>query len=358
MNAEYFFIAPYLLILRHCGLTQNHDVAGLGHLNWPGYVRLLIHSMKIAVDAMGGDFAPEAIVEGVARTLKAGLPQGITLVLIGQEMIIRTCLAKFGVANEPGIDVVHADDVIEMGEHPTRALSQKPNSSIAVGFALLKTGEIDAFCSAGNTGAMHVGALFSVKAIPGVLRPGIAGFVPQLDGGTAIMLDIGANADCKPDMLAQFGELGSIYARHTFGIDSPRVALLNIGEEEQKGSVAVQAAYQLLKENSRLNFIGNIEGKDLFMNRAEVIVVDGFTGNALFKLGESFYEVTKLLGLQHPFIDRTNYESIGGSPIIGVNGNVIIAHGISSPTAIQNMISLAIRQVKANVPTHIEQALA
>ncbi|MBO0934704.1 phosphate acyltransferase PlsX [Fibrella aquatilis] len=314
--------------------------------------------MKIAIDAMGGDFAPEAIVEGVARTIKAGLPQGVTLVLIGQELVIRGCLTKFDVADASGIEVVHADDIIEMAEHPTKALSQKPNSSIGVGFTHLKAGLVDAFCSAGNTGAMHVGALFSVKAIPGVLRPGIAGFVPQLDGGTAIMLDIGANADCKPDMLAQFGELGSIYARHTFGIESPRVALLNIGEEEQKGSVAVQAAHQLLKENKRINFVGNIEGKDLFMDRAEVIVADGFTGNALFKLGESFYEVNKLLGLHHPFIDRTNYESIGGSPIIGVNGNVIIAHGISSPAAIQNMISLAIRQVNANVPTHIEQALA
>ncbi len=312
--------------------------------------------MKIAVDAMGGDFAPEAIVEGVARTLKTGLPQGVTLVLIGQEPVIRTCLTKFGVADEAGIEVIHAGDVIDMGEHPTRALSQKPNSSIGVGFARLKAGEIDAFCSAGNTGAMHVGALFSVKAIPGVLRPGIAGFVPQLDGGTAIMLDIGANADCKPDMLAQFGELGAIYARQTLGIESPRVALLNIGEEEQKGSVVAQAAHQLLKENKRLNFIGNIEGKNLFMNHADVIVVDGFTGNALFKFGESFYEVTKRLGLHDPFIDRTNYESIGGSPILGVNGNVIIAHGISSPAAIQNMISLAIRQVRANVPAHIEQA--
>ena len=314
--------------------------------------------MKIAVDAMGGDFAPEAIVEGVARTIKAGLPEGVTLVLIGQQAIIATLLSQFGVAHEAGIEVIHAEDIIDMGEHPTRALSQKTDSSIAVGFARLKAGEIDAFCSAGNTGAMHVGALFSIKAIPGVLRPGIAGFVPQLNGGTAVMLDIGANADCKPDVLAQFGELGSIYARQTLAIESPRVALLNIGEEEQKGSVVAQAAHQLLKENQRLNFIGNIEGKDLFMNCADVIVVDGFTGNALFKLGESFYEVAKRLGLQHPFIDRTNYESIGGSPIIGVNGNVIIAHGISSPAAIQNMISLAIRQVRARVPAHIEQALA
>ena len=313
--------------------------------------------MKIAVDAMGGDFAPEAIVEGIARTVKAGLPQGVTLVLIGQEPVIRACLAKFGVADEPAIEVIHADDVIEMGEHPTRALSQKPNSSIGIGFKRLKDRQIDAFCSAGNTGAMHVGALFSVKAIAGVLRPCIAGYVPQMDGSTAVMLDIGANADCKPEMLAQFGELGSIYARHTFAIESPRVALLNIGEEEQKGSVVAQAAHQLLKENRRLNFVGNIEGKDMFMNRADVIVVDGFTGNALFKLGESFYDVAKLLGIQHPFIDRTNYESVGGSPIIGVNGNVIIAHGISSPAAIQNMISLAIQQVNANVPARIEQAL-
>ncbi|MEZ0608317.1 phosphate acyltransferase PlsX [Fibrella sp. WM1] len=314
--------------------------------------------MKIAVDAMGGDFAPDAIIEGVALAIRAGLPDQVSIVLIGQQAVIDEQLQQHGVAKHPALEVLHADDVVEMGEHPTKALSQKPNSSISVGFKLLKEKQIDAFCSAGNTGAMHVGALFSIKAIEGVIRPCIAGFVPQLNGGTAIMLDIGANADCKPEMLAQFGELGSIYAQYTFGIDQPRVALMNIGEEEQKGSLIAQAAHQLLKESRRINFVGNIEGKDMFLNRADVIVTDGFTGNALFKLGESFYNIVTERGFKDEFIDRTNYESVGGSPIIGVNGNVIIAHGISSATAIKNMLNLAIRQVEADAHRKIAQALS
>ncbi|HEX9955772.1 MAG TPA: phosphate acyltransferase PlsX [Fibrella sp.] len=312
--------------------------------------------MKIAVDALGGDFAPEAIIEGVAAAIKGGLSEEVTIVLIGPESVLTTQLEAHGLANHPAIEFVQAEDVIEMGEHPTKALSQKPDSTISVGFKLLKEGQIDAFCSAGNTGAMHVGALFSIKAIEGVIRPCIAGFVPQMDGSTAVMLDIGANADCKAEMLAQFGELGSIYARHMFEIDSPRVALMNIGEEEQKGSLAVQAAHQLLKDSPRINFIGNIEGKDMFMNCADVIVTDGFTGNALFKLGESFYEVAARRGMKDDFLDRTDYASVGGSPILGVRGNVIIAHGISSAKAIKNMLILAIRQVQADAHTKIAQA--
>ncbi len=312
--------------------------------------------MKIAVDALGGDFAPEAIIEGVADAVKVGLPEGVTIVLIGPESVLTTQLEKQHVAHHPAIELVQADEVIGMGEHPTKALSQKPNSTISVGFRLLKEQQIDAFCSAGNTGAMHVGALFSIKAIEGVIRPCIAGFVPQMDGSTAVMLDIGANADCKPEMLAQFGELGSIYARHMFNIDEPRVAMMNIGEEEQKGSLVVQAAHQLLKDSRRINFVGNIEGKDMFMNRADVIVTDGFTGNTLFKLGESFYEVATRRGFKDDFFDRTDYASVGGSPILGVKGNVIIAHGISSATAIKNMLKLAIRQVESDSHIKIAQA--
>ncbi|GAB4048560.1 phosphate acyltransferase PlsX [Spirosoma litoris] len=313
--------------------------------------------MKIAVDAMGGDFAPEAIVEGVIMAA-AELPEHVTIVLIGKQSILQTLIQKQGAEAVTNIELVNADDVIEMSEHPTKALSQKPNSSIGIGFKLLKDGQVNAFCSAGNTGAMHVGALFSIKAIEGILRPCIAGFVPQLTGGYAVMLDIGANADCKPEVLAQFGIIGSIYAQYTFGIDQPRVALMNIGSEEQKGSLVAQAAHQLLKENRRINFVGNMEGGDFFEGKADVIITDGFTGNAMFKLGESFYKVASQRGLSDEFLDKTNYESVGGSPILGVNGNVIIAHGISSPLAIKNMIGLAIRQVESNAYTKIAQALS
>ncbi len=313
--------------------------------------------MKIAVDAMGGDFAPEAIVEGVLMAA-AELPENVAIALIGKQAIIQALINKHSADAITNIELVNADDVIDMSEHPTKALSQKPNSSIGVGFKLLKEGKVQAFCSAGNTGAMHVGALFSIKAIEGVLRPCIAGFVPQLPGGYAVMLDIGANADCKPEMLAQFGEIGSIYAQCTFNIEQPRVALMNIGSEEQKGSLIAQAAHQLLKDNNRINFVGNIEGGDFFAGHADVIITDGFTGNAMFKLGESFYKVAAQRSISDEFLDKTNYESVGGSPILGVNGNVIIAHGISSPLAIKNMISLAIRQVESDAYTKIAQALS
>ena len=311
--------------------------------------------MKIAVDAMGGDLAPQAIVEGVMQATSE-LPSDARIVLIGREDAILEIFRQNNFSSS-AVDIIHADDVIEMGEHPTKALSQKPNSSIGIGFKLLKEKEIDIFCSAGNTGAMHVGALFSIKAIEGVLRPAIAGYVPQVGGGYAIMVDIGANADCKPEVLAQFGEIGSLFVQHTFQIERPRVALMNIGEEEQKGSLTAQATYPLLKYNKKINFIGNIEGKDLFTNKADVIVTDGFTGNVLFKLGESFYEIAKQKGIQDDFIDQTNYESIGGSSIIGVNGNVMIAHGISSPLAIKNMLGWAYKQVKSKAYLHIANAL-
>lgn len=313
--------------------------------------------MKIAVDAMGGDFAPESIVEGVIMAA-AELPENVAIVLIGKQSIVQELVRKHGANAISNIELVNADDVIEMSEHPTKALSQKPNSSIGVGFKLLKDGQVNAFCSAGNTGAMHVGALFSIKAIEGILRPCIAGFVPQITGGHAVMLDIGANADCKPEMLAQFGEIGSIYAQYTFNIERPRVALMNIGTEDQKGSLVAQAAHQLLKDSRKINFIGNIEGGDFFAGKADVIVTDGFTGNTMFKLGESFYTMGTQRGISDEFLDKTNYESVGGSPILGVNGNVIIAHGISSPLAIKNMISLAIRQVESDAYTKIAQALS
>ncbi|GAB2570675.1 phosphate acyltransferase PlsX [Spirosoma areae] len=313
--------------------------------------------MKIAVDAMGGDFAPEAIVEGVLMAA-AELPEHVSIVLVGKLVVMQALIKKHSTQTFTNIELVNADDVIDMNEHPTKALSQKPNSSIGVGFKLLKDGQVQAFCSAGNTGAMHVGALFSIKAIEGIFRPCIAGFVPQITGGHAIMLDIGANADCKPEMLAQFGEIGSIYAQYTFQLERPRVALMNIGTEDQKGSLIAQAAHQQLKENRRINFVGNVEGGDFFLGKADVIVTDGFTGNAMFKLGESFYNVADQRGISDEFLGKTNYESVGGSPILGVNGNVIIAHGISSPLAIRNMINLAIRQVESNAFTKIAQALS
>lgn len=296
--------------------------------------------MKIALDAMGGDFAPAAIVEGALMALRE-LPDEARILLIGDQPVLEACLQQLGAeAHHPRLPLIHAPEVIEMGEHPTKALAQKPDSSIAVGYRLLRTGEAVAFCSAGNTGAMMVGALFSVKALPGVKRPPIASFFPQLHGGTGIILDVGANADCKPEMLDQFAEIGSIYARYVLNIAEPRVGLLNIGEEEGKGSMVAQEAYQLLKVNPTLRFIGNIEGRDIFQGKCDVVVCDGFTGNIVLKMAESLHGMVVERGLKDAYFARFNYETMGGSPILGVNGNVVIGHGVSSPLAACNMVKL------------------
>lgn len=311
--------------------------------------------MNIAIDVMGGDYAPETVVDGILLAISNLAPEE-TILAVGPTDILTALLANRGFAGSQ-IRIIHADQVIEMGEHPTRALAQKPNSSIGIGFTLLKEGKADIFASAGNTGAMMVGSLFSLKTIEGIQRPAIAGFIPQTDGTHAVMLDIGANADCKPEMLAQWAVLGSAYAAATRGIESPRVGLLNIGEEEQKGSTLTQATYALLQANEKLNFVGNLEGKDIFRGKADVIVTDGFTGNIVLKMGESIYNIMKEQGMMNEFVDRTNYENYGGSPIIGINGNVIIAHGASSPKAIMNMIKLCQNIVKSNVCQKIKAAV-
>lgn len=311
--------------------------------------------MNIAIDVMGGDYAPEAVIDGIIQAIPS-LTNKEVILAIGPKELINQLLAERNYTSEQ-IRVIHAEEVIEMGEHPTRALSQKPNSSIGIGFALLKEGKADVFASAGNTGAMMVGSLFSVKTIEGIQRPAIAGFVPQTNGKYAVMLDIGANADCKAEMLEQWALLGSVYYEATTGQSQPRVGLMNIGEEEQKGSILAQATHVLLKENKQLNFIGNIEGKDLFRNKADVIVTDGFTGNIVLKMGESIYNIMKEQGMMNEFVENTNYENYGGSPIIGINGNVIIAHGASSPKAIKNMIKLCKTVVESNVCQKIKVAI-
>jgi glycerol-3-phosphate acyltransferase PlsX len=310
--------------------------------------------LKIAVDAMGGDFAPKAVIEGAIMAAKL-LPKEYKIVLIGRQDAMLDVLHNL---DYPAglIEMVYAPDVIEMHEHPTRAFSQKPNSSIGVGFKLLKENQVQAFCSAGNTGAMMVGSLFTLRTFGNIQRPPIAGYFPLKNGKYSLMLDIGANADCKPEVLMQFAELGSLYAKFAFGIDKPKVGLLNIGEEEQKGSSVAQATHQLLKTNKKINFVGNIEGRDMFDGKADVMVTDGFTGNIIFKMGESLYDYAATQDIKDPLIDRMNYEVTGGSPIIGVKGNVIVAHGISSPLAIQNMILLAKKQIESEVTQKISEA--
>ena len=224
-----------------------------------------------------------------------------------------------------------------------------------MGFQYLKDGKIDSFASAGNTGAMLVGAIFSVKPVPGVIRPAVATNVPKLRSGFGIMLDVGANADCKPEVLAQFGILGSLYAEHVYHIQNPKVGLMNLGEEEEKGNVLTQSTFPLLKDTD-INFIGNIEGRDLFNDKADVIVCDGFTGNVMLKLAETFYILTLKKGFKDEFFDRFNYEQYGGSPILGVNAPVLIGHGISSPEAIKNMVLLSRTMIETQFVDKIKEA--
>ncbi|WP_192821237.1 phosphate acyltransferase PlsX [Rufibacter sp. LB8] len=309
--------------------------------------------MKIALDAMGGDFAPQAVVEGALLAAET-LTDEVEIFLIGDETTIQDLLQKHGYTGSR-IKVVHASQVIGMGEHPTKALTQKPDSSIAVGYGMLASKKADAFCSAGNTGAMLVGAVFSVKQVEGILRPALASFIPKLSGGLGVLLDVGAIADCKPEILEQFGEIGSICAELVLDIKNPRVGLMNLGEEEGKGTMVTQPAHKLLKENKSINFIGNIEGRDVFNDKADVIVCDGFTGNVILKLAESIYDIIREKNIRDPFFDRFNYEAVGGSPVLGVNGNAVIGHGVSTPTAICNMVHLANKMAETHIADKFKQ---
>jgi glycerol-3-phosphate acyltransferase PlsX len=310
--------------------------------------------MKIGLDVLGGDYAPQSTIQGAIAAQKV-LQDDQQIVLFGDEEEIKKSIVASG-GDTTLFEYVHAPENISMHDHPTKAITQKPNSSVAKGFELLKNGAIDSFASAGNTGAMLVGAMFSVKTIPGVLRPAIATNVPKLKSGYGILLDVGANADCKPEMLNQFALLGSLYAEHVQGIRAPRVSLLNIGEEEEKGNILTIATYPLLKSNTKINFIGNAEGRDLFTDLADVYVCDGYTGNVVLKLAESFYVVTLKKGFKDEFFDRFNYEQYGGSPILGVNAPVIIGHGISSPEAIKNMVLQSREMITSNFTDKIRSA--
>jgi len=310
--------------------------------------------MKIGLDIMGGDYAPKATVLGAIEAQKV-LSADQKLVLIGDKDTAVSILQENNFSPDH-FEFVHTTEVITMGEHPTKAIVQKPDSSISVGFKMLKENSIQAFSSAGNTGAMLVGSMFSVKTIPGVIRPAMTTIVPKLKGGLGIILDVGANADCKPDVLLQFGVLGSLLAEAIYNIPNPRVALMNIGEEEEKGNMLAQATYPLMRDTKLFNFVGNIEGRDLFEDNNDVVVCDGFTGNVILKLAESFYVITLKKRLKDEFFDRFNYEQYGGSPILGVNAPVVVGHGISSPEAIKNMVLLSKNMIETNLIEKIKKA--
>lgn len=308
--------------------------------------------MRIGIDIMGGDFAPEATTMGAIQARKE-LSSDVVLVLFGdQEQILE--ILKREQVDPAQFEIVHTTEVITMHDHPTRALPQKPNSSISVGFHMLKNGKLDCFASAGNTGAMLVGSIFSVNNVPGVIRPCITSMLPKVEGGVNLILDVGSNADCKPDVLYQFGVLGSLYIEHVYGVKNPRVALLSIGEEEEKGNLVTQSAHQLMKNSTDFNFVGNVEGRDIFRDKADVIVCDGFTGNVVLKEAEGIYWLMRKRGIKDEYFDRFNYENYGGTPVLGVNSNVLIGHGISNAKAIKNMILLGRDVVNARIPEKIK----
>ncbi len=310
--------------------------------------------MKIGIDILGGDFAPEANISG-AILAKKELPNDVRLVLIGDRDQISGGLSSFG-ENVNDYEIVHAPDVITMHDHPTRAIPQKPNSSIAVGFDLLASKEIQAFASTGNTGAMLVGSIYKINTIPGIIRPCITSTLPAIDGTNTILLDVGSNADCKADVLYQFAVLGALYSKNVYGIENPRVALLNIGEEETKGNLLTVAAHKLMAESDDINFIGNLEGRDIFFGKADVIVCDGYTGNIVLKEAEGIYTLMKKRGIQDEYFDRFNYENYGGTPILGVKGNVIIGHGMSNDIAVKNMILHSYEVVKSGLASRVNEA--
>ena len=311
--------------------------------------------MRVGIDAMGGDYAPKNIVLGAIEAYAQVSPKTRIVLFGDKEQAIRICdEAEF---DHNRFDIVHTTEVIEMSDHPAKAFQQKKDSSITVGFNALLSGDIHGFASAGNTGAMLVGTSYTVKSIIGIIRPCISATFPIITGAEGILLDVGLNPDCRPDILSQYGILGSIYAKHMLDTENPRVGLLNIGAEEEKGNLLTKAAHELMKEES-YNFIGNIEGHEIFSGKkADVIVCDGFVGNVLLKQSEALYGMTQKLGIKHDFFNRFNYELQGGTPVLGVNAPVIIGHGASTPLAIKNMILQTEHAIKVDLVSKFKEAL-
>ena len=302
---------------------------------------------------MGGDYFPKAPIAG-AQLAKSTWPE-LEIVLVGQEQVIVDELKQQGL-DASQFDILHADEYVEMNESASQALRSKPNSSFQVGIGAHKAGELDAFLSAGNTGALLATALFGLGLLDGVERPTVGSLYP-VNGTYSYLLDVGANIDCKPEFLVKLGVIGSTFMKTMFDIEQPRVALLNIGEEPGKGTQNVQDAYQLFEETQVVNFIGNAEGRDLVDHKADVYVTDGFTGNILLKFAESFYSILKAKAPNDESVEDFNYENVGGLPFLGVKGNVLVGHGISGSEAFKQMISRAKETVDYKLTDQIEAAM-
>ena len=325
--------------------------------------------MRIAVDAMGGDRGPE-IVAKAANDVAAADPENLEIVLVGDKQRVENVLRKSG--RHPNIEVVHASETIDMHEAPATAIRKKKDSSIAVAIQLVKEGKADGLVSAGNTGAVVAGSLVTLGRLHGVSRPAITTFYPT-SKRWSVLLDVGANSECTPKNLLQFGVMGSVFAESQLGVKNPRVGLLNIGEESSKGNKLVVEAHQQLVD-SGINFIGNVEGRDVFAGAADVVVCDGFVGNVVLKFSESILSFISgivrreikasfrarlgalmMKGVFAAFRSQMDYAELGGAPLLGVNGVVIISHGKSNVRAIRNAITMAQRLVNYDINRHIEE---
>lgn len=312
--------------------------------------------MTIALDMMGGDYAPLEAIKGIRQYLSVTRESSV-LVCLGDENILKSLFSAEGILDHPNIEIVHAPEIIGYHDHPAKALKEKSNSSITMGFHLLAKNKVEAFISAGNTGAMLIGAMFMLKPVEGVLRPTIGTIIPKLNGKTGLLLDAGLNTDCKPEHLNQFATLGSLYAQNMLRVENPSVGLLNVGEEEEKGNLLSKAAHALLKENTQIHFSGNVEGRDLFQDKADVTVCDGFTGNVILKMAESFYDIARERHFEtDAYMSRFQYENYGGIPVLGISKPVIIGHGISNSTAFHNMIVVAEQMIETGLCEKITDA--
>ncbi|HOY39544.1 MAG TPA: phosphate acyltransferase PlsX [Bacteroidales bacterium] len=310
--------------------------------------------MRIGLDVSGGDFAPQTTIDGAIMCLEDLVPDDI-IVLLGNRKSIIAELHKRGVDAE-NFEIIDASQSIEMHEHPTKAFESKPQSSIVMGFRMLVESSLDGFASAGNTGAMLVGAMQMVKPVNGIIRPCIASVYPNIQGGFNLLLDVGFNPDAKPEMLFQFGQIGSVFARNVYSCTKPKVGLLNIGSESGKGNLLSKSAFNLLSANDKINFIGNVEGNQLFdSNVVDVIVTDGFTGNIVLKQAEGFYSLLMKQNLMNEYFKKYNFEFYGGTPVLGINKNVVIGHGRSSAFAVKNMILLTAKIAKVNLSKKINE---
>jgi phosphate acyltransferase len=312
-------------------------------------------TMKIGIDILGGDYAPDATIKGAILAYKQ-LHAGTQLVLIGDKEKIEAISKQEGF-DPSRFEIVHTTENIEMDESPSKAFASKPNASIPLGFALLKAGKIDGFASAGNTGAMMIGSMMVIKTIPGIIRACITSPVPNGTDIPTVMLDVGVNPDAKAEVLAQYAMIGSLYTKCVYEIEKPRVALMNIGTEEEKGNLLTKAAFQAIKESNNVNFVGNIEGHDLFSNeKTDVIVCDGFVGNVILKEAEMIYHLIKKRNINDPFFEHFNFENYGGTPVLGINATAVIGHGISNDKAIKNMILHTCHVVESGLIEKLKEA--